>query len=221
MKVVDETPFKNHLLKIRAERGTHHKALPDEEIDRVKREIPLLEDDEIRLYFAVLAYTGMRREEIMGLRWENIDFEKGVAYVRCTVTYPGCNKAVVQDDAKTEHSIRPVILPVPLVQILKPMQKESGYLYGGEEPWCYSRFSRRYEEGKRLLRIERFNNHDFRTTYGTQLKESGMSSALVADMMGHADTRMVETVYARTREEGILKQRTYLNELNEKYAKQN
>lgn len=221
MKVVDETPFKNHLLKIRAERGAHHKALPDEEIDRVKREIPLLEDDEIRLYFAVLAYTGMRREEIMGLRWENIDLEKGVAYVRCTVTYPGCNKAVVQDDAKTEHSIRPVILPVPLVQILKPMQKESGYLYGGEEPWCYSRFSRRYEEGKRLLRIERFNNHDFRTTYGTQLKESGMSSALVADMMGHADTRMVETVYARTREEGILKQRAYLNELNEKYAKQN
>jgi len=71
------------------------------------------------------------------------------------------------------------------------------------------------------LRIERFNNHDFRTAYGTQLKESGMSSALVADMMGHADTRMVETVYARTREEGILKQRTYLNELNEKYAKQN
>lgn len=53
------------------------------------------------------------------------------------------------------------------------------------------------------------------------MKESGMSSALVADMMGHADTRMVETVYARTREEGILKQRTYLNELNEKYAKQN
>lgn len=62
--------------------------------------------------------------------------------------------------------------------------------------------------------IEGYNNHDFRTTFGTQLKENGMTSAQVADLMGHADTRMVETVYARTREEGIQKRRVDIEKLN-------
>ena len=55
---------------------------------------------------------------------------------------------------------------------------------------------------------------NFRTTYATQLKEYVCSSAIVADLMGHADTRMVETIYARTRHEGILKQLDYLERLN-------
>jgi len=219
MKIVEDTPFKNHLLRINAENAGHHKALPDKEIDRVKKEIPAIEDAEIRLYFGVLAYTGMRREEILGLRWENINLEKGIAYVRMTVTYPKCNKPVVENSAKSDYSIRPVLLPQPLIQILKPFQKETGFLFGGDEPWCYSHFVRRYRAGKKLLKIEDYNNHDFRTTYGTQLKESGMTSAQVADLMGHADTRMVETVYARAREEGILKQQEHLNGMNSKYAK--
>ena len=78
--------------------------------------------------------------------------------------------------------------------------------------------SRRFRKGQKILQISNFCNHDFRTTYGTQLKESGLTSAQVADLMGHADTRMVETVYARAREEGIQKRRSDLNKLNMPYA---
>ena len=60
----------------------------------------------------------------------------------------------------------------------------------------------------------KFNNHDWRSTFGTQLKERGMSSALVADLLGHADTRMVETTYARARHEGIMKQRSEVEKLS-------
>ena len=41
-----------------------------------------------------------------------------------------------------------------------------------------------------------------------------MRSALVADLLGHADTRMVETTYARTRHEGVMKQRQAVGNLN-------
>ena len=50
--------------------------------------------------------------------------------------------------------------------------------------------------------------------HDTQLKESGLSSAIVADLMGHADTRMVETVYARTRHEGVMKQLEAVEAIN-------
>ena len=43
------------------------------------------------------------------------------------------------------------------------------------------------------LRLEGYSDADFRTTFGTQMKEYGKTSAEVADLMGHADTRMVGT----------------------------
>ena len=217
MKIVEDTPFKNKLLQIKAQKSGHHVALPDAEVSRIKTELPSIKNPEIRLYFALLVYTGMRREEIMGLRWENVDLKSGTAYVRCTVTYPGCNTPEIQEGAKTVRSIRPVLLPVSLVQIMQPLAKSSGFLFGGESPWCYSTLARHYRQGKKLLGISGFNNHDFRTTFGTQLKEMGLTSAQVADLMGHADTRMVETVYARTREEGIQKRRDDLERMNAIY----
>ena len=67
---------------------------------------------------------------------------------------------------------------------------------------------------KKLGILGKFNNHDWRATFGTQLKEQGLSSAIVADLLGHADTRMIETTYARTRHEGIMKQRNEIEALN-------
>ena len=53
------------------------------------------------------------------------------------------------------------------------------------------------------------------------MKESGLTSAQVADLMGHADTRMVETVYARTRHEGVMKHKNTLELLNQEYIRGN
>ena len=44
-----------------------------------------------------------------------------------------------------------------------------------------------------------------------------MSSATVTDLMGHADTRMAETIYARSRHEGVMKQQETLDKMNEGY----
>ena len=82
-----------------------------------------------------------------------------------------------------------------------------------------SSFGKMYRRAFKLLGIQNYNNHDWRTTFGTQLKEAGMSSAQVADMMGHADTRMVETVYARRRHEGVMKHKNTVELLNQEYAR--
>lgn len=66
MGIISNIPIKNRLLQIKAEQSGHHKALPDALIAKVKQKIPTLEETELRLYFALLAYTGMRREEILG-----------------------------------------------------------------------------------------------------------------------------------------------------------
>lgn len=221
MKVIPESPFKVKLLRNNGKPSGHHKALPDREVDRVKREVPLLEDERKRLYMGFLIYTGLRREEILGLRWDHINFQESYGSVEIVVVYPDNKKAVIKETPKTEYSERSFIIPQPLLSILQPIENKEGFIIHGrdcQKPIALSTFQRMYSEAFETLGIIGFDNHDWRTTFGTQLKEAGMTSAQVADMMGHADTRMVETVYARARHEGIMKHKNKLEMLNQQYA---
>lgn len=218
LKLVEDTPFKRTLLRNNGCRSGHHKALPDTEVARIKREIPFLEDERQRLYMGLLVYTGMRREEVLGLGWENIHLAEGYGEVRRVVTYPDNTRTVVKDEPKTASSERTFIIPAPLKSLLLPFERERGYVIHGGSPDCpasYSTAQRTYHAAfKKLGILGKFNNHDWRSTFGTQLKERGVSSAIVADLLGHADTRMVETTYARTRRDGILKQRETVEALS-------
>ncbi len=222
MKIVDDTPFKMALLTIEAKEAGHHEALPDEIVDRVKRTISELPDPRQRLYMGLLVYTGMRREEIAGLRWENLHLAKRYGEVCQVVVYPNGSEAIIRSKTKTKASRRHFIIPEALMEILEPLQQLSGYIIHGKDPEAPAPFStlrRTYQKAFKALGLKGLgDNHDWRATYGTQLKEANLSSAQVADLLGHADTRMVETIYAITRHEGIMKQKDLVNALNP-YAK--
>ena len=218
MKLCDDTPFKMALLTIEGEESHHHKALPDEVVDRVKKAIPDLADPRERLYMGLLAYTGMRVEEIVGLRWENVFLDRHYGEVRRVVIYPDRKTPIVRDKTKTKHSTRDFIIPDALKDILEPLRQESGFIIHGrnpDEPCSFTTLRRTYRNAFKALGIYKlYNNHDWRATFGTQLKEANLSSAQVADLLGHADTRMVETVYAVTRHQGVMKHQNLLNALN-------
>ena len=221
MKIVSDNPVKPRLLRNPGKEGNHHKAAADVDVDKVKRQIPHLPKEQQRLYMGLLVYTGMRKEEVLGLRWECIHLDEHYADIVQSVTYAGKKKETHIGKPKTAQSARTVILPRPLIDILSSCANRTGYVIHGRdenEPACYSTHKRLYESAFEALGIRgKYNNHDWRSTYGTQLKEGGLSSAVVADLLGHADTRMVETVYARTRHEGIMKQAQTIEMLNANY----
>lgn len=222
MKIIQESPFKAKLLRNNGKPASHHKPLPDQEVDRVKQAIPLLPTEQQRLYMGFLAYTGLRREEILGLGWEHINLQEGYGNVKRVVVYPDNNQPVIKDNPKTEYSERPFIIPKPLLDILLSVEDKTGFIVHGEDnqkPMAMSSFGKLYRKAFSALGITDFNNHDWRTTFGTQMKESGLTSAQVADLMGHADTRMVETVYARRRQEGVMKHKNTVEQLNRDYAR--
>ena len=99
------------LLSINAEESGHHEALPDEVVDRVKKAIPGLPEPRQRLYMGLLAYTGMRVEEIAGMRWENIHLDSHFGEVRRVVIYPDRKMPIVRDKTKTKYSTRDFIIP--------------------------------------------------------------------------------------------------------------
>lgn len=217
MRLIDDTPFKNTLLQIRAEPAGHHKALPDREIHRIKQEIATMENITERTFMALLAYTGMRLEEVLGLCWEDVHLDEHYCEITQTVTHPGNSQPHVRAGGKTLNSCRTVILPLPLINILQSCPNKQGFLIGGRKPLCWATYQRMRRKAFENLNIKGYSNHDFRTTFATQLCERGISAKEVADLMGHADTRMVETVYARRRHEGIMKHSAMINEMNSAY----
>ncbi len=213
MGYLHESPFKNTLLRIHAEEGGHHNALDDELIGKIESNIPLLENEEERLFMTLLVFMGLRPEEIYGLQWEDLHLEQNYGQVKRVVVHPNKSKAFV-DTPKTAFSSRTFLITSKPQAILKAAQKKSGYILGGENPWCYSRTQRVKRKAFDHLGIKGYTPYDFRTTFATRAKESGQTSAQVADLLGHKDTRMVERIYARTRHQSVMKQLEAIERLN-------
>jgi integrase len=98
-----------------------------------KPHIQVLADDELAtlfqyikerpLYMPVLfaASTGMRRGEILGLRWCDLDFDRSTSQIAQIVE--ALKKSVSIKEPKTERSRRTIVLPATIVQELKAHRK--------------------------------------------------------------------------------------------------
>lgn len=223
LNVIPENPVKRPLLKKVGEKSGHHKPIDREVIDGCKRMIPTIADEKVRIYSALLFFNGggMRPEEILGLRWDDIDLETGYADICRAVTYAGTNRHVVIKDTKTKNSVRGVVFPKVLVDILKK-KASTGFVIHGRDPNSpipYSGFQRTYRKMQEILGVKGLLcNYDLRTTFATEMIEDGYSSALTAKAMGHKDSRMVETVYAQSRRAGFEQLRDHIEQKNASYT---
>ena len=73
--LIVKNPAKDKRVHNPAKAGEGTAPLTREQIASIQKAIPELEDPRERCLIALLAYTSMRREEVLGLMWENINFE--------------------------------------------------------------------------------------------------------------------------------------------------
>ncbi|MBF0818601.1 site-specific integrase [Streptococcus acidominimus] len=78
---------------------------------------------ELTTIFRLLAFTGMRKSEVLALRWKDIDFSTSKLSVNQTVAY-GENNAVIFQTPKTKKSKRTISLDPTTVKILKKWRQE-------------------------------------------------------------------------------------------------
>ena len=220
MGLINDTPVKNKLLKNNGDKSGHHKAMLPAEYAEVRKKALTLSNPRHQLYACLLAYTGMRIEEILGLKWELVNLDAGYCFVQDVVTYPDKSLPFVDPDPKTDSSARTVILPPPVVEVFRKYAQPSGFVLSAgrnaQEPMPYVTYQRMYRETFRELGIYgQYNNHDFRASYATWLKENGIEISSAAEIMGHKDTRMMSRVYAPTRHESIIAHQNRINSLVE------
>ncbi|GCE03646.1 hypothetical protein KDAU_09750 [Dictyobacter aurantiacus] len=77
--------------------------------------------DRLEMFIALALTTGMRRGELLALRWSDVDLDKRVLHVRRTVDFLA-HYGYVENEPKTERSRRDILLPKFVITMLKAHQ---------------------------------------------------------------------------------------------------
>ena len=138
----------------------------------------------------VLLLTGMRRGEVLGLRWDDIN--DGEIHVLRAAKFDGNHTYI--GDTKTKAARRTIPVDGHLSEWLSDPQ--SGYVFGGEEPWTQSKYTRTWERIRKTIPIlEGITAHVLRHTYTMIMRRAGVDSATAQYLLGHEDYQTTANVY--------------------------
>ena len=195
--LITKNPAKDRRLKNPAIDKGGTKALTKAQIASIQSSIPLLTEPRERLVMALLAYTSMRREELLGLRWENVDMENRLIHVCQAVTYPK-SKPVVKG-TKTDSSVRNIPIADALYEVLEPLAQASGYVLPGRggKPVSEPTFRRLWKSIGEHIELYGATPINFRTTFATMAVASGVDIRTTQSLMGHSTPEMTLSVYTR------------------------
>lgn len=135
---------------------------------------------------------GLRRGELLGLTWDNIDLEKGIITVEKTIV-PTKTAGNIIKDPKTKKSKRTFTIPSAIIPSLKRL-RGVGKLYtrldGGDyNPGSVSRAFKDFlkENGMRHIRL-----HDLRHFNATMMLKYGVPEKGAQERLGHSNSTMTK-----------------------------
>lgn len=192
-----------HLVKWpKAERAQVARILAPDEIVKLLDAVEQA-GEPIRAAVTLALFYGLRRSEVCGLRWVDIDFQQGTLHVRHTVTQNG--SLILDDDhTKTRGSNRTLALveqTVPYLKALRNEQRGSGLIVDKVVAWPDGRPVR--PDGiKSMFRtilkragIEKARFYDLRHTAATMLANAGVPPKQLQAFLGHDDVEVTLGVY--------------------------
>jgi integrase len=165
-----------------------------------------------------LALAGLRRGEIAGLRWADVDLDQRTVRIGKTRVDVG-GRAVDQDEPKTASAGR--VLPLPDVLraeltaakarqaaerlALGEAYSNLGYVVCNEagEPYHPSTLSTMWQAALRNLDVPQVRLHDARHTCATLMHLQGVPIALVAAWLGHADISFTMRTYVHAQADAL------------------
>ncbi len=148
----------------------------------------------------VLLDTGLRRGELLGLMWSDIDFEnKTLTVSRSVADKHGGGYEI---NPPKMSSGRTIPISTELCELLQKLPKTSEYVFPGvsgtaQLPHYFSKRLQRAMENFRKLYpdIPELTAHELRHTRGTQLRRNGTDIYTIQKIMGHRDINVTANIY--------------------------
>lgn len=171
----------------------------------------------LELPVLVAAFYGLRRDEVLGLKWDAIDFNRGTLTIKRTVTQTkidGKYQVIEQDSAKTKSSLRTLPLVGSFKEYFMEVKKAQelnkkgcgncynydydGYVFVDEmgdrmKPDYLTNFFPEYIQ-KHGMKKMRF--HDLRHSCASLLLANGVPLKQIQEWLGHSDFSTTANIYA-------------------------
>lgn len=182
--------------------------------------------DRLEALYKTGLMLGLRPGELLGLGWNNIDFESGI--LRVTRTLKRERGELVIGDPKTAGSRRALVMPAPVIDALgrhrcrQEAEKLEAPIWQDHDlvftttvgtPLDPSNLRRGFATLTKKAGIGHWHPHELRHSAASILSASGVPIEQIADILGHAGTRTTSAVYRHLIEPTVRGAAAPMNEL--------
>ena len=126
----------------------------------------------LKVIVLIALATGMRRGEIIGLRWDYVKLAEGFIVLPLT----------------KNNTVRAIPINETLHKVLEAMPDKTGYVFGGDKP--LGNFNRGWLAACKGAELENFRFHDLRHTYASIMTMEGIPARVLQDLLGHKTLAM-------------------------------
>lgn len=181
--------------------------------DETRRFIAGTTDDDLHAAWVLMVTVGLRRGEIIGLRWQDIEWDRDTLSVARTQTRDENAHWIIGDSAKSATSQRSIHLPRVCLEALRTHRtrqlerrlilgsawENSGAVFDngvGSHLNYPEIINKRFRSILKSLSLPALTPHDLRHTAATNALRRGVPIHVVANMLGHANASITLRVYA-------------------------
>ncbi|MFD9102088.1 tyrosine-type recombinase/integrase [Streptomyces virginiae] len=182
--------------------------------DEARQFLAAARDDRLFALYELALRTGLRKGELLGLQWEDLDLHGGTASIRRTLQHTQTG-GLTALPTKTRASERRIALPGECIRSLKEHReawegeresvagdwKDSGLVFstptGG--PIDPANLNRHFRALLNRAGLRRIRFHDLRHSTATLLLEQGVELVVIKELLGHTHIGVTATVYAHVR----------------------
>ena len=180
-------------------------------VEETKKFLKTIEGTKYEAFYITAIFTGMRRGELLGLKWSDIDFEKRKINIQRNLARIS-GEGLILKGLKTQHSYRQISISPYVVDILHKHQKSQEQLkkHLGEEyvdhglVFCSDNGNLR--DPRNLLRefhelikkagVPHCTIHDLRHLHATLLLRDEINPKIVQERLGHNNVKVTLDIYS-------------------------
>ena len=182
------------------------------DMESIRKFMQVSQENPFRDAFMLALYTGMRRSEIAGLRWEGVDFPAST--IRVTETLQRVTgHGLIAGQPKSKTSRRALDIGQPAVDLLHTVrgrqlalqaelgdlyQNAAGYVFTNEmgKPIDSDRLSREFRKMVRTTGLPPATLHSLRHCHASLMLADGASIKTIAERLGHSNPALTLSVYS-------------------------
>ena len=171
--------------------------------DEIRRIISNRNIEPFGFYAFCLLFLGLRRSEMMALRWEDIDYERETIHINKVVVYLNSKP---QLNHVLKNGWREREIPIPdllLIELRQRAGNQRGFIFADHPKILLNEnaINRRWATYREAAGLPNVTQHMVRHTYATLLYDARIDAKAAAALMGHRDERTTLIVYTHINKE--------------------